>query len=201
MRRARSTSVLATLVAGAAGVIASTQTWVHLALTGGATSDVAVPGATIVPVLAPLSLAVLALGAALSIVGRVLRLVFGALTVLIAVVLGTLVAPLLFGVPASAVAPSITEVTGIAGDAAVGDLIASMSTTVWPFVAALAVAVLAATGVFVTVTGARWPTGGRKYEAAARRAARRTSDGPLDAVDSWDDLSRGDDPTTPQTPR
>ncbi|MDF2491797.1 MAG: hypothetical protein K0Q58_375, partial [Microbacterium sp.] len=43
--------------------------------------------------------------------------------------------------------------------------------------------------------------GGRKYEAAARRAQRRTPEGPLDAVDSWDDLSRGDDPTTPQTPR
>jgi uncharacterized membrane protein (TIGR02234 family) len=201
MRRARSTSVLATLVAGAAGVITSTQTWVHLSLAGGATSDVAVAGATIVPVLAPLSLAVLALGAALSIVGRVLRLVFGALTVVIAVVLATLITPLLFGVPASAVAPSVTEVTGIAGDAAVGDLIASMATTVWPFVAAVAVVLLAAAGVFVVVTGTRWPTGGRKYEAAARRAARRTADGPLDAVDSWDDLSRGDDPTTPQTPR
>lgn len=201
MRRARSMSVLATLVAGAAGVIASTQTWVHVALVDAATSDLAVPGATVIPVLAPLSLAVLALGAALSIVGRVLRLVFGALTVLIAIVLGTLVAPLLVGIPASAVAPNITEVTGIAGDDAVSDLIASTSTTVWPFVAAIAVVLLAAAGIFVVVTGTRWPTGGRKYEAAARRAARRTPDGPLDAVDSWDDLSRGDDPTTPQTPR
>ncbi|MBZ4486414.1 Trp biosynthesis-associated membrane protein [Microbacterium sp. cx-55] len=201
MRRARSTSVLVTLLAGAAGVISSTQTWVHVVLTGGATSDVAVAGATAIPVLAPLSLAVLALGAALSIVGRALRLVFGLLTVLIAVLLATLVVPLLVGVPASAITPSVTEVTGIAGDSAVGDLVSSTSTTAWPFVAALAALVLAAVGVFVVVTGMRWPSGTRKYEAAARRDARRTTDGPLDAVDSWDDLSRGDDPTTLQTPR
>jgi uncharacterized membrane protein (TIGR02234 family) len=121
--------------------------------------------------------------------------------VVIAVTLLVLVTPLLFGVPDSAVSPSVTEVTGIAGDEAIRALIASTTTTVWPFVAEAAALLLVVAGVFIVVTGSRWPTGGRKYEAAARRAQRRTPEGPLDAVDSWDDLSRGDDPTTPQTPR
>ena len=82
------------------------------------------PGASAVPVLAPLSLAVLALGAALSIVGLVLRYVFGALTVAIAALLAWLTAQVAFAPPASAVAAIVTEATGITGEAAVAALVA-----------------------------------------------------------------------------
>ncbi|WP_235037971.1 Trp biosynthesis-associated membrane protein [Microbacterium sp. 18062] len=201
IRRARTIGVLATLALGALGVVSSTQTWVHVVLVDAASSDVAITGATAVPVLAPLSLAVLALGAALSIVGRALRLVFGALTVLISAALVTLSVPVVVGPPASAIGPSVTEVTGIAGDGVVSEMVSSTSMTPWPAVTAIVGVVLALAGLFVLATGARWPSGGRKYEAAAQRAERRAQEGPLDAIDSWDDLSRGDDPTTPDTPR
>ncbi len=199
--RARTLSVLVLLVAGALGVISSTQTWVHVVLADTATSDLAVAGATAVPVLAPLSLAVLALGAALSIVGRALRIVFGVLTVLIAVALVTLSVPVMTGPPVSAIGPSVTEVTGIAGESAVAQLVESATVTAWPAITVAIAVLLGAAGVFIVVTGPRWRTGGRKYEAARRRAARRSAEGPLDAIDSWDDLSRGDDPTTPGSPR
>ena len=193
IRRARLLAVVATLLGGALGLISSTQTWVHVALTDGAAADIAVAGADAIPVLAPLSLAVLALGLALSIVGLALRYAFGALSVLAGAALVWLSLSVLLGPPQSAVAPAVTETTGITG-AAVAGLIADTAVTAWPLVALVGFVLLTAAGVFVLVTAARWQRGGRKYEAA--RAARRAATGPLDAIDSWDDLSRGDDPTT-----
>ena len=87
MRRARLLAVTVVLAVGALGIISSTQTWLAVTLRQGPDSALLVPGAAALPVLAPLSLAVLALGAALSIVGLVLRYVFGALTIVIAGVL------------------------------------------------------------------------------------------------------------------
>lgn len=200
IRRARSSAVLAILAGGAASTLAATQTWIHVALTDGAAADVAVVGTAAIPVLTPLSLAVLALGAALSIVGRVLRIVFGALTVAAAIGIALLTAPVAFDAPVDAYAPSVTETTGITGDSSVAALVASTSVTGWPVVALLAAVVLLAAGSFVLVTGWRWPGGGRKYDAPRRRAA-TAEDAPLDAIDSWDDLSRGDDPTFPDPPR
>ena len=67
--RARLLCVAAIVLAGAIGVISSTQTWLVVTLAG-AEHELTVPGAAAVPVLAPLSLAVLALGGALPSVAR-----------------------------------------------------------------------------------------------------------------------------------
>lgn len=200
IRRARSISVLSILAAGAAGTLAATQTWIHVSLNDGAAADVAVAGTAAIPVLTPLSLAVLALGAALSIVGRVLRVVFGALTVAAALGIATLTLPVVFDAPIDAYAPSVTETTGITGDASVAALVADTSVTGWPMVAFLAAVLLLVAGGFVLVTGWRWTGGGRRYDTARRHTA-TADDAPLDAIDSWDDLSRGDDPTSTEPPR
>uniref|UniRef100_UPI0003B49BE0 Trp biosynthesis-associated membrane protein n=1 Tax=Microbacterium sp. B19 TaxID=96765 RepID=UPI0003B49BE0 len=84
MRRARSLSVVGMLLAGALGVISSTQTWIDVTLADGAQQTLAVPGADAVPVLTPLKPRALALGAALSIVGRVPAYVLGAIALAIA---------------------------------------------------------------------------------------------------------------------
>ena len=63
----------------------------------------------------------------------------------------------------------------------------------WPAVAAVVGAVLALVGLGVLVTSGRWPGPSRKYEAV--RFEHADDGAPLDAVDSWDELSRGDDPT------
>src|SRR6478736_8874164 len=101
MRRARLLSVVVIVLCGAIGVISSTQTWLTVELADGAHHTLEVPGASAVPVLAPLSLAVLALGAALSIVGLVLRYLFGGLTVAIAAVLAWLTVTVAFTHPSS----------------------------------------------------------------------------------------------------
>ena len=186
--RARLISVVAFLVAGATGLIASTQTWLLVSLTDGAAEPLAVPGASAVVLLAPLSLTALALGAAVSIVGRILRPVFGVLGAALGITLAVLTAPIAFGAPVRAV------VAEVRGDGAVSALVASITTTPWPVITLLAAVVLAASGLWVVVTARLWPDGGKRYQA--ERAARVRSNEPLDAIDSWDDLSRGGDPTT-----
>ncbi|WP_375384390.1 Trp biosynthesis-associated membrane protein [uncultured Microbacterium sp.] len=191
--RARLLSVVATILAGALGVISSTQTWVVVTLADGAAHTVDVAGAAAIPVLAPLSLATLALGAALSIVGLLLRWVFGVLTLVIAVALGILTSLAAFATPVAAYAASVTSTTGITGTDAVAALVSSATTTPWPYVTLVAWVVLLAAGIMTLATATRWGGTGRRYrtDAGAAGAASR----PRDAVDSWDDLSRGSDPT------
>lgn len=196
-RRARLLAVVALVACGAVTVISATQTWLAVVLDDGAGHTLEVPGAAAIPVLAPLGLAVLALGGALSIVGLALRYAFGALTVLIAVILGWFTGQIVFAHPVGAVASTVTESTGITGEAAVAELVAAITPTAWPAVTLVTTIVLAAAGAFTLVTAHRWKGSGRRY---------RTEDGPApitaagsrphDAIDSWDDLSRGEDPTT-----
>lgn len=194
-RRARLIGVLALLLAGAIGIISSTQTWIFVTLIGG-DHALPVPGADALPLLAPLSLAALALGAALSITGMVLRYVFGALAVAIGVWLAVLTVRIMGGPPTSAVSSTVTETTGITGDAAVAALVESTALTGWVYVDLVAWFVLAVGGVFVLATARSWRGSGRRYRTDAAAHAPSTDEAaPLDAIDSWDDLSRGDDPT------
>lgn len=192
-QRGRSTSVLGLLLAGGIGIVSSTQTWLSVTRADGG-EDLLVPGADAVPLLAPLSLAVLALGAALTIVGPVLRYVLAALAAATAVLLISMTVPLLTTPPVSAVAPTVTEATGLAGDQAMHDTIATITPTAWPVIALVAWAVLLAASAYTVVTARHWKTGGRRYRADSETHG--TTTGPLDAVDSWDDLSHGTDPTT-----
>ncbi|GGH35829.1 Trp biosynthesis-associated membrane protein [Microbacterium album] len=189
--RARSLSVVAILAAGGTGLIGSTQTWLvaHVAQ-----EELAVPGASAVPVLQPLMLTALALGLVLSLVGPVLRHVLGALAVLLGAVVAWLVAPVAVAPGVTAVASAVTERTGIAGEG-IADLVGRIDATPWPWVTLAASVILVGAGGFVLATARAWPRSGRRYDTDRASAAPAAASGPLDAVDSWDELSRGDDPT------
>jgi hypothetical protein len=189
--RARPLTVVAILAAGAIGLIGSTQTWVVATLADG---DLPVSGAVAVPVLQPLMLTALALGLVLTLVGRVLRYVLGALALVVAGAVIALSAPMLGAPPLSAVAPAVTERTGLAGTEAVAGVVHDVAATPWPLVTIVAAVVLGLAGLAVLATAHQWTRGGRRYGATAEPVA-RTEDTTLNAVDSWDDLSRGDDPT------
>ncbi|WP_341974786.1 Trp biosynthesis-associated membrane protein [Microbacterium sp. LTA6] len=191
-RRGRSLGVSGFLLAGAVGIISSTQTWLTVERAD-AGAAILVPGADALPLLAPLSLAVLALGAALSIAGRIVRVVFAVVAAATAVLLGWSTIPLLVSPPLSAVAPSVTDTTGLAGSAALSDVVASITPTFWPYLVLAAWVLLFATAVLVLLTWRQWKTGGRRYRTEG--AAADHGDGAVDAVDSWDELSRGTDPT------
>jgi hypothetical protein len=193
IERARSLSVLAIVLGGALGLIAATQTWLHVIVDDGANQALEVTGSAALPLLTPLSLAAMALGVVLSLAGRILRYVFGVIAVIIGVALVVQTVPVLTGVPLSAVAPAITAATGISGDDAVSALVGSVTLTAWPIVALVAWVLLILAGGFVIVTASRWRTGSSRYRSGAPQ---HHAEGPLDAVDSWDELSRGDDPTS-----
>ncbi|WP_295032993.1 Trp biosynthesis-associated membrane protein [uncultured Microbacterium sp.] len=188
-RRAKSTSLLLILVAGALGVLSSTQTWLIVARAdGGEVLDVA--GNAALPVLAPLSLTALALGAALALVGPVMRRIIAGIAVVVGGLLLVLTARVLLLQPLDAVGPALTKVTGLAGDAALKGLVDGITVTAWPWVALASWLLLLAGGALALFTAGRWRSGGRRY-----RTTPVPHEGPVDAVESWDELSRGTDPT------
>lgn len=191
-RRGRSITLLGFLLAGAIGIISSTQTWLTVDRAD-AGAQILVPGASALVLLAPLSLAVLALGAALSIAGRPLRVIFAVLAAAAALFLGWSTLQILISVPLSAVGPTVTEVTGLAGGPAVDSVVASVTPTIWPVLALVGWVLLLLAAVFALATWRRWKVGGRRYRTGDDNSA--PADGPVDAIDSWDDLSRGTDPT------
>ena len=190
-KRGRALSVSGFLLAGAIGIISSTQTWLTVERAD-AGEAILVPGASALVLLAPLSLAVLALGAALSIAGKPVRLVFGVLAAATAVFLGWSTLQLLLSEPFDAVGATVTEVTGLAGGMAVHEVVASIVPSAWPYIALVGWVILLAASVVVLTTWRGWKAGGRRYRTD-RVDVRH--DGPVDAVDSWDELSRGTDPT------
>ena len=227
-RRAKYTTMLAVVVGAGLALLASTQPWITVQLAAAANhaGDVVVQGSAAAPALTALSLAGLALAAALAIAGPVVRIVLAVFGVLIAVSI-TLSAGIALGDPVQAAAAAITGASGVSGGTSVARLAKSVDVSVWPWIAILGGIVIAAASVAVVATSRRWPGPSRRYQAvrfedAADRPAAstgleadavpdvlaepdpaapsdQTGQGvPIDrdtAIDSWDELSRGEDPT------
>jgi uncharacterized membrane protein (TIGR02234 family) len=196
-------TILAVVVGAGLGLAGATQTWFTVTLTkaAGHGAPVVVSGSDASPALTALALAGLALALAFAIAGRVARILVGVL----GVVLGACV------VIASAVQPersrgvrdAVSTATGITGDASVHALIGGVAATAWPTLALIGGVLIALGALTALVTGGRWPGGSRRYDAVRfeeskgqASAARTPEPRPGDqAVDDWDELSRGDDPT------
>jgi hypothetical protein len=78
-----------------------------------------------------------------------------------------------------------------------------VSVTAFPVLAVVAGSLLAVGGLLVVPAGRHWKTR-TKYDTAAQGTAEHGTaesgtagapTGPVDEIDSWDRLSRGDDPT------
>lgn len=199
--RTRTLAVLAIVLGGAIGIVSSTQPWLQVTLAGGGHPVLPVPGASAVAVLAPLSLAALALGLALSIVGVALRYAFALLALAIGGALSIAAARIATQHPLDAVAATVTEATGLSGIAAIEDLVSTVAGTAWPWLALVGGALVVAGGVVTLVTARSWRTASGRYRAtpaaeSAGPAGPRPHDAVThDAIESWDGLSRGDDPT------
>lgn len=212
VRRARFITVLLLLAAGSLLLIASTQTWFVVVLRESPDTPLEVSGSAAMPVLAPLALAALALAAATSIAGRFMSYASAILAVLLGVALVVLLWAPSTGDTANAIAPTVTEATGIAGADAVAALVRRVETTPWPVIALVLSVALLLIGLFAVATAHTWRRTGRRYRTdsptrspgAAMQVSDPTASGagspstpaePLDAIDSWDDLSHGSDPT------
>ncbi len=187
--RGRALGIVLLIVAGGLGVLSSTQPWLHVRMRG--TGELlAVPGANALPTLAPLSLTVLAIAGALTIAGLVFRYLIAGLAALLGIWLLIATVPLVIDPPLSAAASTLTAHTGLAGESTLAGLVDAILPTAWPTVSLLLWLVLIAGCGLVAFTAHAWRASDRRFRTGAAHASER-----LDAIDSWDELSRGADPT------
>ncbi|MEH0109956.1 Trp biosynthesis-associated membrane protein [Tersicoccus sp. MR15.9] len=237
-RLTRARTVLLTVIVAGGVFLTTTQTWVHATLTSGTVRsiDAAVNGSDAARSVTALALVALAGALALSIAGRIARVII-AVVIVLAGVGGAVAAFSVLGDPAAAADGKIAAQSGVTGGAI------DASVTGWVIAAAVVAIVLAACGVLVLVAGRRWdsarrfetpaataaeadaatgsPTGTAAAGAAATDAPGRdgtaaaapeaipadataptgaptgapTAAAPVDDIDSWDRLTRGQDPT------
>ena len=191
-RRLKLVAIVVGVLLAGVGLLTWTQPWFGVVVESpqGGLLDLAAAGDVAGSPVSALSLAALALVGALTIAGRVFRVVLGLLQVAlgasIAVTAGTALSD-----PVRASGSVVTDATGVDGQDSLRALVSSTSATPWPWLA-LVVGVLAALlGVAIVVTSGAWPQAGRKYTATRLVPADPASDPSA----TWDSLSVGDDPT------
>ncbi|KUM37656.1 Trp biosynthesis-associated membrane protein [Arthrobacter sp. EPSL27] len=189
----KSTLVLAISLLALAVFGTTTQTWlvVHLepAQLGQAVNSqdgLQVQGSKAATTVTALALVALAGGLAASIAGRVARWVITALILLAAAgIVGA--AAVVIADPLAAAQGSIAAATGITGSNVRVDV------TVFPALAVAAGCLLGLGALLIIPAGRYWKSR-TKYDTAATGGSAAPA-GPADEIDSWDRLSRGDDPT------
>lgn len=184
--RVKLSLLLAGLGLGGLVFLGWTQVWFHVEITEGPT--LAVAGDVAAPALSTLALTCLVLNGALSIAGPVFRVVLGLLETLLGATV-VLSGVLALTDPGKASAAAISDATGVAGAEAIASQVGTVVVAAWPWLSTVAGALLTALGVVVVATAAHWPGSGRRYSAV------RLAPDSRDAVDDWDSLSGGNDPT------
>ncbi|RKR08125.1 Trp biosynthesis-associated membrane protein [Arthrobacter oryzae] len=193
----KSTLVLVIAAVALAVFGTTTQTWliVHLdpAQLGSAVASqngLQVQGSKAATSVTALALVALAGGLAASIAGRIGRWVITAIILLAAAGIVTAAAVVLAD-PLAAAQGSIAAATGISGSSV------QVGVTVFPVIAVVAGSVLGICALAIVPAGRYWRSR-TKYDAAAAAPAAGGAGAPAaptDDIDSWDRLSRGDDPT------
>ena len=184
-------TVILLLLGGVLALIGSTQTWVTATgFEAAHIQNVQLSGQEASPVITAMALVTVAAGAALSIARRIGRWIIGIVVVLAAITMGWTTINVAIN-PASAVAQKIAETTGTTGLEQIGPTI-EVSMLPWLTVVGALIGLVG--GIIALTVGRRWPVGKtKKYDVGAQQ--RRDKDGPLDEIDTWDELSRGEDPT------
>ncbi len=192
-------STLVLLIAVLALVVfgTTTQTWITVSLdpdqagqAGAAGNALQVQGSKAATTVTALAVVALAGGLAASIAGRIARWITTAIIVLAAAGIITAAATVLAS-PLAAAQGSIAAATGITGSNA------QVALTAFPALAVVAGVLLALSALLIIPAGRYW-TSRTKYDTATSGAPATGSPaaaGPVDEIDSWDRLSRGDDPT------
>ncbi|KFF60594.1 hypothetical protein JF66_03165 [Cryobacterium sp. MLB-32] len=198
-RRVKLTLILAVLGASMLALLAWTQVWVNATVSTSGTDSLAlaVDGSEASPAITALALAGFALAGALTIAGRIIRLVLGALEILIGVSV-FLATYQVINAPALASSSAVTKATGIAGTESILAVVADASATPWPYLALVASFLMLLAGVGIIITAGRWPGPTSRYQTTRLAPAggeMGNRDHAPDPVVDWDDLSRGEDPT------
>jgi hypothetical protein len=191
-RRTKSVLIVVSLAFSVLALISWTQPWFTLTLTGGSSAahSITAAGDAAAPAMPALTLAALALIAALTLAGKFFRRVLGVLEVLIgaSILLAAVVA--LFD-PVTASAKLVTKATGVSGEASVGSLVTSVGQTPWPWIAATLGVLITILGIALLAVGHRWPDSSRRFQSGAPAQG-----GPGGTATDWDSLTGGTDPTS-----
>ena len=184
-----------------------TGEWFSITLRESATGHpvLSVTGDVAAPALIALALASLALVAALAISGPFFRVVLGVLQVVIGFTVA-FSAVLAVSNPVRASESAVSAVTGVGGSKSIAALVTAVTPTAYPVIAIIVGILTMVLGVFVLVTGRRWPGSSGRYrqpvvlevpEAVhAAEAGSPPEDAAAHAVSDWDTLSGGSDPTS-----
>ncbi|KTR86598.1 Trp biosynthesis-associated membrane protein [Leucobacter chromiiresistens] len=197
MRR-KPLTIAAVALTGALGLLAGSQTWISFMLDGTHSLET-VAGHEVNAAVSPISIAIVAAALALTIAGPVFRRALGVLVVLLGAGLAALTISVL-AAPLTAITGTITDLTGISGDATTS-LVLWSSVSPWAWVCVAAGVLAALLGLVVAVFGGAWASGGRKYGAAANAAGSGARPGAPDRISDWDALSEGDDPSDAEDDR
>ena len=206
-RRLRTVTLLVAIVLSGLMLLAWTGEWFSLTLRESATGHpvLSVTGDVAAPALVALALASLALVAALALSGPFFRVILGGLQAVIGftVALSAVLAVLN---PVRASEAAVSAVTGVGGSKSIAALVTSVSQTVFPGFTIVVGILTMALGVFVLVTGRRWPGSSGRYRQpvvledpdalSAGNAGPGSEEAPADAISDWDTLSGGIDPTS-----
>ncbi len=188
----KSTLVLLVAVLALAVFGTTTQTWMTVTLdpnqvgqAGAAQTALEVQGSKAATAVTALALVALAGGLAAAIAGRIARWIITAIIVLASAGIVAAAATVLAN-PLAAAQGAIAAATGITGSQA------QVAVTAFPVLAVVVGCLLALAALLIIPAGRHWKTR-TKYDAPA--AGSPAAAGPVDEIDSWDRLSRGDDPT------
>ena len=201
MKRSRPLVVVLGLAVAGIVMLSWTQTWFTLRLDADAavTPTVVADGAAAVPQFTALAIALLALFLAMTIAGRVVRVVLAGIEILLG--LGIVVSGVsALSDPVSAARGAVGEVAGVSDLGAVRRIVTSVDVTAWPAVGIAGGVLAVLLGVVVLVVQRSWPGPSRKYAATPTATAPKSAPVQRDAIVDWDDLSAGLDPTDPADP-
>ncbi|GGH94752.1 Trp biosynthesis-associated membrane protein [Arthrobacter liuii] len=189
----KSTLVLLIILLALAAFGTTTQTWISATLdpnqvgqAAATQSAIQVQGSKAATTVTALALVALAGGLAAAIAGRIARWVITAIIVLAAAGVATAAATVLAD-PLAAAQGTIAGATGVSGSQA------HVEVTLFPVLAVVAGCLLALAALLILPASRYWKTR-TKYDAAGA-AGTVAAAGPVDEIDSWDRLSRGEDPT------
>jgi uncharacterized membrane protein (TIGR02234 family) len=191
--RRKSTVVLGTVLLGAAAFGTTTQTWLDVVLPQAAveTPDIAVSGSDAATAVTAFAVVALAAALAASIAGKVARWVIAAV-LLIAGVGITAASVSVVADPAQGAAGAVGKAIGVSNSAG-----ADITLTAMPYLAAAAGVLIALAAVWLAVAARTWAVSRRYAAQPATGAAvkEKSTQPPIDEIDSWDRLTKGEDPT------
>ncbi|GAA4286464.1 Trp biosynthesis-associated membrane protein [Georgenia daeguensis] len=154
--------------------------------------EVSVSGSSAAPGVGAAALVVGAAALAAAIGRRVGAVIAGIALVCAAVLVAASVVGFL-GDPAAPLEAAAGEISGVP------ELTGEARTAVWPYVTLVLAVAVAGAGVVTLLAGRSWQSAGRRFErpatAGPRSAASAATDERDRAMDDWDALGRGEDPS------